>query len=97
MGLLEGHAAGPAPRLKPGPVRFRRMARTAAGGIVGSAVIWFDRFFQGLGISLMTAEVGSLLLSRVTVPVIYFMAHRGATAAAGGAVPLTQAAEVSRS
>jgi multidrug efflux pump subunit AcrB len=47
--------------------------------IVGSAVILFDPIFQGLAISLMAGEVASLLLSRVTVPVLYFMTHRRRT------------------
>jgi len=44
--------------------------------IVGSAVILFDPIFQGLAISLMAGEVASLLLSRVTVPVLYFITHQ---------------------
>jgi multidrug efflux pump subunit AcrB len=59
-----------------GAVRFRPMALTAAAVIVGSAVILFDPIFQGLAISLMAGEVASLLLSRVTVPVLYFISHR---------------------
>src|SRR5688500_4061839 len=59
-----------------GAVRFRPMALTAAAVIVGSAVILFDPIFQGLAISLMAGEVASLLLSRVTVPVLYFMTHQ---------------------
>jgi multidrug efflux pump subunit AcrB len=58
-----------------GAVRFRPMALTAAAVIVGSAVILFDPIFQGLAISLMAGEVASLLLSRMTVPVLYFMSH----------------------
>jgi multidrug efflux pump subunit AcrB len=62
-----------------GAVRFRPMALTAAAVIVGSAVILFDPIFQGLAISLMAGEVASLLLSRMTVPVLYYMSHgRGA-------------------
>ena len=49
---------------------------TAAAVIVGSAVILFDPIFQGLAISLMAGEVASLLLSRVTVPVLFYMSHR---------------------
>ena len=60
-----------------GAVRFRPMALTAAAVIVGSAVILFDPIFQGLAISLMAGEVASLLLSRVTVPVLYYLTHRG--------------------
>ena len=59
-----------------GAVRFRPMALTAAAVIVGSAVILFDPIFQGLAISLMAGEVASLLLSRVTVPVLYYMTHQ---------------------
>jgi multidrug efflux pump subunit AcrB len=73
-----------------GAVRFRPMALTAAAVIVGSAVILFDPIFQGLAISLMAGEVASLLLSRVTVPVLYFMSHhrRNATGAvAAGPTP----------
>jgi multidrug efflux pump subunit AcrB len=59
-----------------GAVRFRPMALTAAAVIVGAGVILFDPIFQGLAISLMAGEVASLLLSRVTVPVLYYVAHR---------------------
>jgi multidrug efflux pump subunit AcrB len=72
-----------------GAIRFRPMALTAAAVIVGSAVILFDPIFQGLAVSLMAGEVASLLLSRVTVPVLYFMTHadrrRASTAALPGA------------
>ncbi|HEY0874781.1 MAG TPA: efflux RND transporter permease subunit [Vicinamibacterales bacterium] len=57
-----------------GAVRFRPMALTAAAVVVGAAVILFDPIFQGLAISLMAGEVASLLLSRMAVPVLYFMA-----------------------
>jgi multidrug efflux pump subunit AcrB len=56
-----------------GAVRFRPMALTAAAVVVGSAVILFDPIFQGLAISLMAGEVASLLLSRVTVPVLFYV------------------------
>ncbi|MEO8036623.1 MAG: efflux RND transporter permease subunit, partial [Acidobacteriota bacterium] len=59
-----------------GAVRFRPMMLTAAAVIVGAAVILFDPIFQGLAISLMAGEVASLFLSRVTVPVLYFMSGR---------------------
>ena len=59
-----------------GAVRFRPMALTAAAVIVGAGVILFDPIFQGLAISLMAGEVASLLLSRMAVPVLYFMARR---------------------
>ena len=44
--------------------------------MIGAAVILFDPIFQGLAISLMAGEVASLLLSRMTVPVVYFMMRR---------------------
>jgi multidrug efflux pump subunit AcrB len=58
-----------------GAVRFRPMALTAAAVIVGSAVILFDPIFQGLAISLMAGEIASLLLSRMTVPITYYLTH----------------------
>jgi multidrug efflux pump subunit AcrB len=59
-----------------GAVRFRPMALTAAAMIVGAWVILFDPIFQGLAISLMAGEAASLLLSRMAVPVLYYMAKR---------------------
>ena len=59
-----------------GAVRFRPMVLTAAAVIVGAAVILFDPIFQGLAISLMAGEVASLLLSRMTVPLMYYMMAR---------------------
>jgi multidrug efflux pump subunit AcrB len=56
-----------------GAVRFRPMMLTAAAVVVGSAVILFDPIFQGLAISLMAGEVASLLLSRMTVPVLFYI------------------------
>lgn len=59
-----------------GAVRFRPMMLTAAAVIAGSAVMLFDPIFQGLAISLMAGEVASLLLSRMTVPVLYYLIER---------------------
>jgi multidrug efflux pump subunit AcrB len=56
-----------------GAIRFRPMLLTAAAVVVGAFVILFDPIFQGLAISLMAGEIASLLLSRVTVPVVYFI------------------------
>jgi len=39
-------------------------------------VILFDPIFQGLAISLMAGEVASLVLSRMTVPVLYYLSER---------------------
>ncbi|HOC01160.1 MAG TPA: efflux RND transporter permease subunit, partial [Verrucomicrobiota bacterium] len=63
-----------------GAVRFRPMLLTAMAVVVGAAVILFDPIFQGLAISLMAGEIASLLISRMAVPVLYYMAYarRGA-------------------
>ena len=58
-----------------GAVRFRPMVLTAAAVVVGAGVILFDPIFQGLAISLMAGEVASLFLSRMTVPVLYYMTN----------------------
>jgi multidrug efflux pump subunit AcrB len=62
-----------------GAVRFRPMMLTAAAVVVGASVILFDPIFQGLAISLMAGEVASLLFSRMTVPILYFMDKRWET------------------
>ena len=59
-----------------GAVRFRPMMLTAAAVVVGAGVILFDPIFQGLAIALMAGEIASLLLSRLTVPVVYFLFNR---------------------
>ncbi len=59
-----------------GAVRFRPMLLTAAAVVVGAAVILFDPIFQGLAIALMAGEIASLALSRMTVPIVYFMMNR---------------------
>jgi multidrug efflux pump subunit AcrB len=59
-----------------GAVRFRPMLLTAAAVVVGSAVILFDPIFQGLAVALMAGEVASLALSRMTVPIVYFIVNR---------------------
>lgn len=58
-----------------GAVRFRPMLLTAMAVVVGSAVILFDPIFQGLAISLMAGEIASLLISRMAVPILYYMAN----------------------
>ncbi len=74
QGLREGMPLDRAV-IEAGAVRFRPMVLTAAAVIVGAAVILADPIFQGLAISLMAGEVASLLISRMAVPVLYFMAH----------------------
>ena len=60
-----------------GAVRFRPMLLTAAAVVVGASVILFDPIFQGLAISLMAGEVASTVLSRMAVPVLYYLSQRG--------------------
>jgi multidrug efflux pump subunit AcrB len=59
-----------------GAIRFRPMLLTAAAVAVGAFVILFDPIFQGLAISLMAGELASLLLSRMTVPLVYYALRR---------------------
>jgi len=59
-----------------GAVRFRPMLLTALAVVVGAAVILADPIFNGLAISLMAGEIASLLISRMAVPVLYYMAYR---------------------
>ncbi|HVO33730.1 MAG TPA: efflux RND transporter permease subunit, partial [Elusimicrobiota bacterium] len=56
-----------------GAVRFRPMLLTAAAVVVGASVILFDPIFQGLAVALMAGEVASTVLSRVAVPVLYYL------------------------
>ena len=64
-----------------GAVRFRPMLLTAMAVVVGAGVILFDPIFQGLAISLMAGEIASLLLSRMAVPVLFYLANRNEPAA----------------
>ena len=59
-----------------GAVRFRPMLLTAAAVVVGASVMLFDPIFQGLAIALMAGEVASTLLSRMAVPVLYYMSEK---------------------
>ena len=59
-----------------GAVRFRPMLLTALAVVVGASVILADPIFQGLAISLMFGEIASLGISRMAVPVLYYMSCR---------------------
>jgi multidrug efflux pump subunit AcrB len=74
-----------------GAVRFRPMLLTAAAVVVGAFVILFDPIFQGLAISLMAGEVASTLLSRMAVPVLYYLHARREE---GFSVPPVSAADL---
>jgi multidrug efflux pump subunit AcrB len=56
-----------------GAIRFRPMFLTAMAVVVGVSVILFDPIFQGLAISLMAGEIASLFISRMAVPILYFV------------------------
>ncbi len=64
-----------------GAVRFRPMLLTALAVVVGASVILLDPIFQGLAIALMAGEIASLLISRMAVPVLYYMANNHAHSA----------------
>ena len=53
------------------------MMLTAAAVSVAASVILFDPIFQGRALPLMAGEVASLFLSRLTVPILYYLSHRG--------------------
>ncbi|MGD0832293.1 MAG: efflux RND transporter permease subunit [Terracidiphilus sp.] len=59
--------------IEAGAVRFRPMLLTAAAVVVGASVILPDPIFQGLALSLIAGEVASTFLSRLAVPVLYYM------------------------
>ncbi|HEU4725089.1 MAG TPA: efflux RND transporter permease subunit, partial [Candidatus Eisenbacteria bacterium] len=65
-----------------GAVRFRPMVLTAAAVAVGASVILFDPIFQGLAIALIGGEVAATVLSRMAVPVLYYLLNRGKGTAA---------------
>ncbi|WP_028319753.1 efflux RND transporter permease subunit [Desulfobulbus elongatus] len=66
-----------------GAIRFRPMLLTALAVVVGASVILADPIFQGLAISLMFGEIASLLISRMAVPVLYFMVKERGMQGAG--------------
>jgi multidrug efflux pump subunit AcrB len=70
-----------------GAVRFRPMVLTAAAVVVGGGVILFDPIFQGLAVALIGGEVAATVLSRVAVPVLYYLARRGEEPAEAPAAP----------
>jgi multidrug efflux pump subunit AcrB len=78
-----------------GAIRFRPMLLTAAAVVVGAAVILFDPIFQGLAIALMAGEIASLALSRMTVPIVYFLVKRREARRTGQrATPVPEHAQV---
>jgi multidrug efflux pump subunit AcrB len=63
-----------------GELRFRPILLTAAAVVVGSLVMLFDPIFQGLAISLMMGSIAAVILSPLTVPVLYYLIARGGRA-----------------
>ncbi|NLO90987.1 MAG: efflux RND transporter permease subunit [Elusimicrobia bacterium] len=59
-----------------GLARFRPMLLTAAAVVVAGAVILFDPIFQGLAISLIGGAIASTILSRTSVPALYWLANK---------------------
>ncbi|MCG6927389.1 MAG: efflux RND transporter permease subunit [Acidobacteria bacterium] len=67
--------------IEAGELRFRPILLTAAAVVVGSLVILFDPIFQGLAISLMMGSIAAVILSPLTVPVLYYLIARRSRAA----------------
>ena len=87
--LRRGHGLGLRDAvIEAGAVRFRPMLLTALAVVVGASVILADPIFQGLAISLMFGEIASLLVSRMAVPVLYYLANnRNASVEIGSSSP----------
>ena len=76
-----------------GAVRFRPMLLTALAVVIGASVILADPIFQGLAISLMAGEIASLLISRMAVPVLYYMANHDEAPGTAAAAPAPASTE----
>jgi multidrug efflux pump subunit AcrB len=59
-----------------GALRFRPMLLTAAAGVIGASVLLTDPIFQGLALSLIAGEVASTIISRTTVPLLFYRIYR---------------------
>jgi multidrug efflux pump subunit AcrB len=75
-----------------GVIRFRPMVLTAAAVIVGGMVILFDPIFQGLAVALIGGAFAAPVLSRVAVPLLYYLLRRNAPALAGAGIEAVPAA-----
>ena len=78
-----------------GAVRFRPMLLTALAVVIGASVILADPIFQGLAISLMAGEIASLLISRMAVPVLYYMANHDEAPVTAAPAPTADSPTVS--
>ncbi len=72
---------------RPRSARESFFGLTAAAVIVGGVVILFDPIFQGLAVALIGGEVAATVLSRMAVPVLYYLARRGDAASTPGVEP----------
>ncbi|HVJ09191.1 MAG TPA: efflux RND transporter permease subunit [Acidisarcina sp.] len=70
-----------------GAVRFRPMLLTAAAVVVGASVILSDPIFQGLALSLIAGEVASTLLSRIAVPILYYIVEASHESLSSNSLP----------
>ncbi len=59
-----------------GLARFRPMLLTAAAVVVAGGVILFDPIFQGLAVALIGGAIASTLLSRTSVPALYWLFNK---------------------
>jgi multidrug efflux pump subunit AcrB len=59
-----------------GALRFRPMLLTAAAVVIGASVLLTDPIFQGLALSLIAGEVASTIISRTTVPLLFYRIYR---------------------
>jgi multidrug efflux pump subunit AcrB len=59
-----------------GVIRFRPMVLTAAAVVVGAMVILFDPIFQGLAVALVGGAFAAPVLSRVAVPLLYYLMRK---------------------
>jgi multidrug efflux pump subunit AcrB len=80
--------------IEAGAVRFRPMLLTAAAVVVGSFVIVFDPIFQGLALAMMFGEIASTTLSRVTIPILYYVVQSWKERHGSGKPNGTKAVEV---
>ncbi|MEA3307681.1 MAG: efflux RND transporter permease subunit [Elusimicrobiota bacterium] len=62
--------------IEAGIVRFKPMLLTALAVIAGAGVILFDPIFQGLAIALISGQIAATLLSRIAVPLLYYMTFK---------------------
>jgi multidrug efflux pump subunit AcrB len=68
--------------LQAGAVRFRPIFLTGITVVAGDLVMLLDPIFQGLAVALISGIFASTTLTLFVIPLLYYMANRGKTAAA---------------